>query len=204
MLRSQGKKNNSSKNGMTKLKIVSHNMTGYSNITTSSIIKSHQPNVLLFQETWHAHINDQHQIDGFQIFDKTSMDLDKPLIGRPYGGVITYIDEKLNPKPIVIEKDLIIVQISQVLIVNAYMPFQGSKNQDRYTELLAKIEEHCEDCCNIVIGMDANISDPSSLNRKEFLSFYKALELKGFDPDEKTYLQNTQAGIVEKLNDLQV
>jgi len=91
------------------------------------------------------------------------------IYGRPFGGVITLISNKLRTitETVCCSERFTVVRIADCLLVNVYLPCAGTTDRELLCEdLLSEICSWCEQYnnCNIVIGGDLNVDIDSGSN----------------------------------------
>ena len=126
------------------LKIISFNMHGFNQgrQTVCDLIVSLYPDVFLLQEHWLTHaglIKFNEFKTKYFTFGSSAMQNEVQqgmLSGRPYGGVMTMINNNLRSQTetIYCSDRFNIVRISNLLVINVYLPCRGS--DDRLHDLL--------------------------------------------------------------------
>ena len=121
------------------IKIVSYNMHGFNQgyAAIDLLISSENPDIFFCQEHWLTPANlqkfDDHFPDFFPIGCSAMSDRVQSgmLIGRPFGGVMILVNERLRnlTKTICCEERFVIIKIADYLCVNIYLPCIGTINR---------------------------------------------------------------------------
>ena len=172
------------------LKLVSYNMHGFYQgfSVVDELIKSSSPDILLLQEHWltpdNLYVLDKYFANYFS-FGCSAMSKrieSGMLVGRPFGGVVTLITNRLRniTQTVHCDERFSIVKIADTLIVNVYLPCHGT--QDRIIlcdDLLAQVSSWCDrySGCDLIVAGDFNCcldssSDPVSCQLNRFISHY--------------------------------
>ena len=172
------------------LNLVSYNMHGFYQgfSVVDELIKTRSPDVFLLQEHWltpdNLYVLDKYFANFFS-FGCSAMSKrieSGMLTGRPFGGVVTLINNRLRniTQTVHCDERFSIVKIADVVIVNVYLPCQGT--QDRIMlcdDLLAQISSWCDrySGCDLIVAGDFNCcldssSDPVSHRLNNFISRY--------------------------------
>ena len=158
-----------------KIKLVSFNMHGFHQgcSVVEDLINDECPDVIMLQEHWLTPAklyNFEKHFSGFFSFGSSAMTkcLESGLLrGRPYGGVMTLISDKLRKHTVTVHCDerFVIVKVLSCLFINVYLPCSGTMNRlTACVDLLADIwswREYYSDC-KCVIGGDFNTNLDSS------------------------------------------
>ena len=160
-----------SANDSTQVKFVSYNLHGfYQGFTVvNDLIADDEPDVLLLQEHWLTPANlsyfDQHFSNYFSFgvsAMRRSVEQDM-LRGRPFGGVITLINNSLRnvTKTIHCDDRYTIVKIADCLFINLYLPCVGTSDRLLICDdILQHVMSWCEryDGCQYVVAGDFNVN----------------------------------------------
>ena len=153
------------------LSVVSYNMHGFfqgCSVVDDLIHDSHPPDVFLLQEHWLTPANlcyfSKFSSEYFY-FGSSAMSKcveEGMLRGRPYGGVVTLISNKLRhlTESVHCDDRYAIIKIADYLITNVYMPCVGTPERvDICDSVLDEIRVWREryDDCHFVIGGDFNV-----------------------------------------------
>ena len=162
---------NNNLNAQHALKIVSYNMHGFNQgfATIKDFIEtlSSSPDIFMLQEHWLTPTNlckfnemfpDYY---GFGISALTSKVESGPLVGRPYGGVITLVKTELLSVAECIQtaERFTIVRVSDILFINVYLPCVGTVDRDLIlNDILAEISSYKQkfDYCGCILAGDFN------------------------------------------------
>jgi len=157
-------------NNNIQVKIVSFNMHGFFQgcPVLDDMINKFNPDVFLLQEHWltpsNLHKFDNH-FEGFFSVGCSAMSTAVEtgmLRGRPYGGVMSLINNRLRAmtKTVYCSERYIVIKVCDCIIINVYLPCTGSANRELICEeTLAEISGWCHQYndCNIVIAGDFNV-----------------------------------------------
>jgi len=143
------------------------------------LIKSDPPDICLLQEHWLTPTN----MDNFDKFfsdffsfgcSAMSKQVDSGILrGRPFGGVVTLINNRLRSitETICCDERYSIVRVANYLIVNVYLPCVGTSDRllicdDVFENILAWLERYST--CECIVAGDFNVdldsSDPVARN----------------------------------------
>jgi len=168
------------------LKLVSYNMHGFHQgfSVVDDLINTSSPDIFFIQEHWltpaNLYLFDRHFVNYFS-FGCSAMTkhVESGMqIGRPFGGVILLINNKLRGSVQIVYCDerFVVAKIANKLLVNVYLPCQGTPERAAICEdLLAQISSWCErySDCELIIAGDFNCSldsgDPISRYLNEFI-----------------------------------
>ena len=168
----------------TKVSVVSFNMTGGLRKSPISLCDAFdQFSIIFFQETWlHDSVREPFTeiARTHVIFSKQGYDDDKPLVGRPYGGLATAVRSSVPCDVVDTESRKflpILVHLSDrdILTLNVYLPCNsGIDSTAQFSDVLAEMSAVIDDFPDtpILIGGDINC-DPreSSLRARLFRDF---------------------------------
>jgi len=198
-------------NETQKLKLVSYNMHGFYQgfSVVDELIKTRSPDVLLLQEHWltpaNLYVFDKY-FANFLSFGCSAMSKrieSGMLIGRPFGGVVTLINNRLRniTQTVHCDERFCIVKIGDnrdIVIVNVYLPCQGTQDRSILCDdLLAQILSWCDrySGCDLIIAGDFNccldsISDPVSHQLNNLVSHYmlQCCDILFPGPSSATYI----------------
>lgn len=177
------------------LNIVSYNMHGFRQgcPAVEDLISAHCPNVILLQEHWltpaNLHKFDRH-FSNFFSFGSSAMSKTVEsgmLCGRPFGGVMILIDNKLRKvtETIVCDERFAIVRISNVIIVNVYLPCSGTPHrtsicEEMFSDINSWLQRFPQ--CEYVLAGDFNCNlDSNDLVTQHIVSFINDFSLKRCD-----------------------
>lgn len=151
------------------LSIMTYNMHGFnqgepllSNVCTNNLY-----DIICLQEHWLSG-NNLSQFNRFSEFtcygisamsNVTDRDI---LIGRPFGGVLTMVDNNLAnyTKPLLMKERVVVLKISSFILINVYLPCKDKSNEYKeiLLELFADISNAIDDVTytNIILSGDFN------------------------------------------------
>ena len=150
------------------LKIVSYNCQGILNKTAIIADICDSCDILLLQETWLLpfDLGVLNRIDNeFCSHSLSAVDVSRPLIGRPYGGVSIMWRKSIGEScKIVTYNDtrLLGIQVAfshrELLLLNVYLPYFSLENYDNYLYYIGEIDSilECSLCDDIAIFGDFN------------------------------------------------
>ena len=122
--------------GAVSLRVATFNANGMSSkfFAIKSLLFSQKVDILLVQETWLFNLN-KFSVSGYNVIHISAMDSDRPLVGRPFGGIAIYIRddikfEQISPlkKPEQVDIDtyarVLAINLTDfdVLLTNFYLP----------------------------------------------------------------------------------
>ena len=190
---------------MTCLNIASYNCHGHApdRLRYLKHLCDHNDFVMI-QEHWYMEDQIQSELCTFindvMVHGCYGMNSSVMLEGRPYGGCAILWKKNINIKIKHVEvesKRICALKISlpdrDVLLINAYMPYDSPEKEIVYQETIIQIEEVCTMCNvdHIIIGGDLNtdLSRPHSLNtimlnefvQRESLQYCNSLDLAQVD-----------------------
>ena len=166
-----------------------------------NILPRYNPDVILLQEHWLTPDNlckfDVHFPDYFS-FGSSSMTscVEAGMLrGRPFGGVIILINYTLRKitKTVICSDHYVIVKIADCLLVNAYLPCDGTSNRHWYVTMyllistLGATRQHYTKCKIVVAGaFNVNLDGSDNVSRAvsrftDVCSLLRCLLLPGCD-----------------------
>lgn len=192
------------------LVITSYNLHGFNQgrVGIDELISTYQPDVLLLQEHWLTPAN----LSKFDCFNQycpfgSSAMSDTVgagmLVGRPFGGVMSLVHNRLRPITSVINcaDRYVIIKIHDIVIVNIYLPCSSTTNRNFISEcIFNEIQVFCDKFidCKFIFGGDFNAnldsSDVVSSTIFRFLSKYNAFQCDlscGSKCDKPTYINES-------------
>ena len=177
------------------LVILSINLTGYEKSIVNDIINQadQKPDIVCLQETFtYQNPRLNLEIQGYTTFHKSSMPCDKRQRGRPYGGLITYISDKLlQPSEVAIENNRILsVRIGKCAIANVYLPYDGHHETELYDRCLADLDGLMGQSDSTIIVGDCN---PTGNNSQAFKAFMCENDLKYDKSVTFTFIEPVQS-----------
>lgn len=197
------------------LSVVSYNMHGYrqGKVLISNLIQTLSPDLVLLQEHWltpDTLTKFNVEFSNYYAFGSSALgDMIEsgPLVGRPFGGVMTLIRNDLLPvcECVNASERFVIVKVGDVLCVNVYLPCFGTVDRESiYEEVLEYIcyWRSQYPACSCILGGDFNVDLdvlPSSSSRvidiiKKFVSDNKLCRCDQLfvSPIRYTYLNEAQ------------
>jgi len=177
------------------LSVLSYNMHGFRQGVPAleDIVSILSPSILLLQEHWLTPANlykfDQ-QFNDYFSFGCSAMSsvVESGILrGRPFGGVITLVNNKLRTvtETIVCEERFVLIRVANVLIVNVYFPCHGTPDRkDICIDLLQEISSwiHRFPNCECIVAGDFNCSlDTNDTIANSINSFINVCALKRCD-----------------------
>jgi len=177
------------------LTVLSYNMHGFRQGVPAleDIISKLSPSVLLLQEHWLTPANlykfDQ-QFNDYFSFGCSAMSsvVESGILrGRPFGGVMTLVSNKLRAltETIVCEERFVLIRVANVLIVNVYLPCHGTPDRlDICVDLLQEISSwiYRFPNCECVVAGDFNCNlDAGDTIADSINSFINGCALKRCD-----------------------
>ena len=190
------------KGDMIKIKLVSFNMHGFHQgcPVIEDLINDEAPDIMMLQEHWLTPAklcNFDKQFSRYFSFGSSAMTkcLDTGLLrGRPYGGVMTLISNKLRKHTVTVHCDerFVIVKIFNYLFINVYLPCSGTENRlTACVDLLADIwswRDYYSDCRCVIAG-DFNTkldsSDEVALCLTDFIADCSLVRCDDLFPSQK-------------------
>ena len=177
------------------IKIVSFNMHGFNQgcSAVDDMINLYSPDVFLLQQHWLTPANlykFYHHFADYFSFGSSAMScaIEAGMLrGRPHGGMITLVNNRLRKlaKVIHCSDRYVIIQVGDCLIVNVYLPCVGSANRQLICdEILTEIGVWCQrfDKCKIIIAGDYNVNlDSSDAIARNIASFAQNQSLSRCD-----------------------
>ena len=153
------------------LKVICYNMHGFYQgyPLLEELVRSDQPDVMLLQEHWltpaNMHKFDSYFLDYFS-FGCSAMAKTVEtgmLRGRPFGGVITLINNALRTKTKTIHctDRYVVTRVANYLFVNVYLRCIGTPDRILICdEILGEVSEWCRyySDCEVVMAGDFNVS----------------------------------------------
>jgi len=121
--------------------VTSYNMHGYNQgvTTLKLLIESQHPDIIMLREHWHTPANlDKFSQDftGYTAFGCSALDRlvsSGPLIGRPYGGMMTLLKNELMHRPIseciYTTERFVVTKVGDLLLFNVYLPCVGTEDR---------------------------------------------------------------------------
>ena len=192
------------------LTIITYNLHGFNQglAGVDELISTHHPDILLLQEHWltPANLSKFDRFDGFCSFGSSAMSdtvSSGMLVGRPFGGVMTLVHNRLRPITTVIccSDRYIIIMIDSFVIINVYLPCNGTPNRlNLCNTVLNEIYSLCEQYkhCKFIFGGDFNTNlDNSDAVSSAIHSFINSLALLrcnvacGVKCDKPTYVNDS-------------
>ena len=178
-----------------KLRLLSFNMHGLNqgSALVESWCVSQSFDILLIQEHWLASscFSRLHQITpGYQCIMSSAMEQicsTNILRGRPFGGMAVVIGDNFRRcmRTVMCTSRIIAVLVSDILVVNVYLPCQSVKNYKELTlEVIANLEEICNSTNfkSVIIGGDFNCNlELKSWSSEEILNFMNKWNLRNCD-----------------------
>lgn len=152
------------------LVIASYNLHGFNQgrMGIDELISTYEPDVLLLQEHWltPANLSKFDCYDHYCPFGSSAMSdvvSTDMLVGRPFGGVMTLVNNRLRPISSVIHCSdrFVIIKINNFMVINIYLPCSGTPNRIHLCEsIFNEIHSFCEPFkdCKFVIGGDFNVN----------------------------------------------
>ena len=148
------------------LLIVSYNLQGVAGL--DEIIDTISPDVFMVQEHWltPANLCYFNRFTDYFMFGCSAMSsvLETGMLyGRPYGGVIMLINNRLRARTRVLHsaERYAIILIDNYAMVNVYLPCAGTANRlQLYDDILCEISAHFDQLAgrNLVVGGDFNLN----------------------------------------------
>ena len=192
------------------LTVTSYNLHGFNQgrVGIDELISTYQPDVLLLQEHWLTPAN----LSKFDCFTQycpfgSSAMSDTVgagmLVGRPFGGVMSLVHNRLRPITSVINCSdrYVITKINDIVIINMYLPCSGTPNRNFISEcVLYEIQTFCDrfSNCKFIFGGDFNVnldsSDTASNTILTFMRKYNAFQCDlscGSKCDKPTYINES-------------
>ena len=169
------------------LKLVSFNMHGFHQgfSVVDELVNTTSPDVFFIQEHWltpaNLYLFDKHFVNyfSFGVSAMTKHVESGMQVGRPFGGVIMLISNKLRgiTQTVHCDERFVVVKIADKLLVNVYLPCQGTPDRVVMCEdLLAQISSWCErySGCELVIAGDFNCDLSSGDTISRYLNEFMA------------------------------
>jgi len=182
--------NNSNTSNMDVLSVMTYNMHGFNQGESliSDVCKNNSYNIIYVQEHWLTPGN-MHKFDVFKnytCFGMSAMDStikNNILVGRPFGGCLTMINNSISSYaiPLLIKERLIIIRIHDYIFINTYFPCKDNSNEykDILFEIIADISNALDviKYKGIIFGGDLNNNllnnSEVSCIIKQFLAMYQ-------------------------------
>lgn len=150
------------------LTVITYNLHGFNQglAGVDELISNHGPDILLLQEHWltPANLSKFNRFDDFCSFGSSAMSdavSSGMLAGRPFGGVMTLVHNRLRPITTVVSYSdrYVIIMIDSYVIINVYLPCSGTPNRlNVCNTVLDEIYSLCEQYnnCKFIFGGDFN------------------------------------------------
>ena len=185
------------------LKVVCFNMHGFHQgcPTIEDIITDQKPNIIILQEHWltptNLHNFDDHFPDYFAFrCSAMSRCLELGMLrGRPFGGIITLVNNDLRrvTETIYCEERFNVIRVGNYLFVNVYFPCIGTNDRELICEnmlhAISAWHERFIDC-ELVIAGDFNVSldrscDPVAKSLSYFMHGNGLIRCDDLFPNQK-------------------
>jgi len=159
---------------INKLKVTSFNLHGFNQgcSAVNELIESVNPDIFMLQEHWltPSNLNKFDTFTDYFTFGCSAMakSVESGMLkGRPFGGVITMIKNKLRKisETIFCSDRCAIVRVANLLLVNIYLPCVGTDDRLLISQdLMAQVFAVCDQftSCEYIIAGDYNVNIDSS------------------------------------------
>ena len=185
-----------------KIKLVSFNMHGFHQECSviEDLINNDTSDIILLQEHWLTPAklySFENRFSGYFSFGSFAMTkcLESGLLcGRPYGGVMTLISNRLRKHTVTVHCDerFVIIKIFNYLLVNVYFPCSGTDNRLAVcADLLTDIwswRDYYRDCKCIIAGdFNTNLDSRDDISRclNDFISDCSLVRCDDLFPSQK-------------------